>query len=110
MTEKKSPETQAEVEPEKQPDPVLPGNDDPDFVWVGHGSGEGACWTPKDSSRPVLAYTHWLADGHRYLTYVCDGCQREIHSTLWAFWLEDARPFLEGGLAATPTEVQRWGV
>jgi hypothetical protein len=59
--------------------------------------------------RPVLAYSQWLADGFRYLTYRCDGCQREVHSTLWAFWLEDAKPFIEGSVAAESTEVLHWG-
>ena len=101
-------EQQQALEPETQadePDPT-PESDAPDFVWVGHAS---PCWTPKDRMRPILTYQQWLADGYRRLVYRCMGCGQEIHSSLWGFWLQDARPYEEGGLAATPTEVQTWG-
>jgi hypothetical protein len=79
---------------------------DPDFVWVGCST----CWTPRDRSRPVITYADWLADGFRYLVYHCMGpCNLDQHATLWGFWLEEAKPWAEGGPAALSTEVQIWG-
>jgi hypothetical protein len=84
---------------------------DPDFVWVGCST----CWTPRDATRQVRAYQEWLADGHRYLTYNCVGCTErqghyvEVHPSLFAFWLEEAVMWHEGGPAALATEVKRWG-
>jgi hypothetical protein len=57
----------------------------------------------------VIVYQDWLADGFRYLTYTCRGCGQVLHATLWGFWLEDAKPWHEGGAAATSSEVQTWG-
>jgi hypothetical protein len=84
---------------------------EPDFVWVGCNT----CWHPQDPMSAVRPYAHWLADTFRHRAFFCPTCTAnrgaytEAFPTLWAFWLEDARPFREGGIAPEPTEVKRWG-
>src|SRR5262249_15072290 len=99
-----APEQQEEIPPE--PPNWYGHTTPPDFVWVGCNN----CWTPKDWMRPVLSLDVYHTDGHRFLSYVCQGCQKEMQPTTWGMWIEDAHPWREGGEVAPSTEVQRWGV
>jgi hypothetical protein len=105
-------EARGRVAEQAQAEQVPSEERQPDFVWVGCNT----CWQPQDPSRPVRAYAEWQADGMRYRAYFCPTCSQnqgrtvEVHPTLYAIFVDDWRMWREGGPAAQPTEVKRWGV